>query len=361
MTPVALSTANASCNNYDIATAYGASLLHDFTTGVIKYVLPIDGNVGATIEGQPIYPTFNNNAFYTPEKCEVDGCNEHTGQGGGIPHLHGDSFGPMCLYSAANYSSIDAHPPHVGFSLDGYFIYGRHLSENAEGYSTILDDCGGHIHGTYPYHYHHQVLQLTADKDSILVSSIGTTYPATTVGVHKCWRADLRQQPYFPFNTSSPSTYAKQPCCGSTAYWLASYITNSNTAQTGVYGAGTQSLDASTFTSTCGATGTLVTVSSLCSESNTSTSSTSNSTASTTTTTSASSSSSALAIGLGVGLGLGIPLILAVVYFTLWRGPSQSKGKITAKPVDSHPSPSEDTAMPVNPPPSPTKDAANPM
>ena len=38
------------------------------------------------------------------------------------------------------------HPPQIGWSLDGYSIYGRHLNILNQGYSTALDDCGGHTH-----------------------------------------------------------------------------------------------------------------------------------------------------------------------------------------------------------------------
>ena len=60
-----------------------------------------------------IFPTFNNRAELTDDSCEVDTCNEHVGGGGGQPHLHGDPFGPYCLYSGANYSSETAHAPQV--------------------------------------------------------------------------------------------------------------------------------------------------------------------------------------------------------------------------------------------------------
>jgi hypothetical protein len=90
----------------------------------------------------------------------VDACNEHVGQGGGQPHFHGDSFG--CQYTAADYTSVDMHPPVIGWSYDGYDIRGRHLSESAPGYNApLLDDCGGHVHDSDPealgYHYHTQV------------------------------------------------------------------------------------------------------------------------------------------------------------------------------------------------------------
>jgi hypothetical protein len=49
-------------------------------------------------------------------------------------------------YTSANYSSLSAHPPLVGFGLDGFWIYGRHLATDAPGYSIPLDNCGGHNH-----------------------------------------------------------------------------------------------------------------------------------------------------------------------------------------------------------------------
>ena len=58
------------------------------------------------------------------------------GQGGGPPHLHGDPFGARCLYDARNYTladgvttSLDAHPPIIGWSLDGPSNYGRYEEE----------------------------------------------------------------------------------------------------------------------------------------------------------------------------------------------------------------------------------------
>ena len=72
----------------------------------------------------------------------MDACNEHVGQGGGQPHFHGDSFG--CQYTAADYTTLEMHPPVIGWSYDGYDIRGRHLSVDAPGYDApLLDDCGG--------------------------------------------------------------------------------------------------------------------------------------------------------------------------------------------------------------------------
>lgn len=115
--------------------------------------LPTRGSIGFSISGQMIFPVYNNRGEYTPLSCEVDKCNEHVGQGGGQPHLHGDPFGASCLYSAANYTTL-GHPPLIGWSNDGPSIYGRHLSYNDLGYNYTLDSCGGHTHDSYGYHYH---------------------------------------------------------------------------------------------------------------------------------------------------------------------------------------------------------------
>jgi hypothetical protein len=148
------------------------------------YGLPTRGSVAVSIAGQDIYPAFNNNAYLAPQKCEVDSCNEHVGGGGGQPHLHGDPFGTFCLYSSLNYTSSTVHPPQIGWSLDGPSIYGRHLSTKNEGYSTPLDDCGGHVHTGYTYHYHAQVLTSTVDNGVAPTQKdqIGTTYYASTTG-----------------------------------------------------------------------------------------------------------------------------------------------------------------------------------
>lgn len=51
----------------------------------------------------------------------------------------------QCMYSAANYTST-SHPPLVGYGLDGVPIFGRYLYQASPGFSTPLDDCGGHTH-----------------------------------------------------------------------------------------------------------------------------------------------------------------------------------------------------------------------
>ena len=89
------------------------------------------------------------------------------GGGGGQPHLHGDPFGSWCLYSLRNYTTGGMHPPQIGWAFDGVTIYGRHVSTENYGYSLVLDDCGGHSHGIFGYHYHAQVLTAYTDSGAV--------------------------------------------------------------------------------------------------------------------------------------------------------------------------------------------------
>lgn len=164
-------TSVSASQNVDVWTE--ATYLIDQTTSA-KYGIPADGNIGLTVSGQVMYPVYNNNGQYTPAKCEVDSCNEHVGQGGGQPHLHGDPFsdqksGYNCLYGPSNYTNgATGHPPVIGFANDGHLIYGRYLDTTAPGFGApFLDVCGGHAHTTagddengmslQTYHYHTQV------------------------------------------------------------------------------------------------------------------------------------------------------------------------------------------------------------
>jgi arylsulfatase A-like enzyme len=147
---------------------------------------------------------YNNGGQYTPEKCEVDSCQEHVGQGAGAPHLHGDPFGDQksthCLYGPSNYESVDAHPPVIGFSYDGHLIYGRYLSDDAPGYNQpALDGCGGHAHANAgtdehgndleEYHYHTQIFD--AFVGSKAQADEGQKYVVSAPGPFQCWKGDL--------------------------------------------------------------------------------------------------------------------------------------------------------------------------
>ena len=254
------STASATVNNIAAFTGSGDSytspdvgyLINTSDTS-IYYGLNARGPVGVTVAGQEIYPVYNNRAQYTPQDCEVDACNEHVGQGGGQPHLHGDPFHStdgVCLYGPANYTSTTVHPPQWGFSLDGYNIYGRHINANNEGYSVALDDCGGHTHGTYGYHYHSQVITAYTTSAAQKGIAAGQAYAVHIPGVFKCWKGDLTSVPGGSsefWSSSYGSTYLK-PCNGMTNYYVKSGYTLKGIATTAPSRAPTRAPTAKTTT-----------------------------------------------------------------------------------------------------------------
>eukprot|EP00929_Paragymnodinium_shiwhaense_P108337 TRINITY_DN74650_c0_g1_i1.p1 TRINITY_DN74650_c0_g1~~TRINITY_DN74650_c0_g1_i1.p1 ORF type:complete len:582 (-),score=48.68 TRINITY_DN74650_c0_g1_i1:312-2057(-) len=193
---------------YDVTTGVGAySYLIDGST---SYGIPSDNGVGMGVNGQMLFPVYNNNAEYASQKCEMDSCSNHIGQGGGQPHIHGDPFGDQdsskdgpdrCLYGPSNYSSgSTGHPPIIGFAFDGHLIYGRYLDSSAPGFAApTLDVCGGHAHtnaGTdehgfdlKQYHYHTQVFDATCPARA--KCSSGEAHKVTTTGPYQCFKADL--------------------------------------------------------------------------------------------------------------------------------------------------------------------------
>jgi hypothetical protein len=137
--------------------------------------------------------------------------------------LQGDPFGKWCLYSEANYTSLDSHPPLIGWSLDGPPIYGRYLHVNAPGYNIALDDCGGHAHGSLPYHYHAQVITAYTDAGCTERSvPVGTPYAAYPPGVNKCWKGNISAIPDF---WSPRNSIHSRPCCGMTEYYVQTGVT----------------------------------------------------------------------------------------------------------------------------------------
>ena len=68
--------------------------------------------------------------------------------------MFGDQATTTCLYGPSNYTTVDVHPPVVGFAYDGFLIYGRYLSESAPVHTTLPRDvpiskalplCAGHF------------------------------------------------------------------------------------------------------------------------------------------------------------------------------------------------------------------------
>jgi hypothetical protein len=92
------------------------------------------------------------------------------------------------MYSSADYTGT--HPPLVGFSADGYKIFGRYLNSTSDGYSISLDICGGHIHDSYGYHYHAQVISIKVPSTSNGLTS-GSTIFGYIGGPYQCWMGDI--------------------------------------------------------------------------------------------------------------------------------------------------------------------------
>jgi len=188
----------------------------------VTYGLPTYGPVGLTIGGQEMYPTFDNTGAVSGEGCALDSCNQQVGVKGGQPILRGDPFGPQCLYSKRNYTGgPTGHPPQIGWALDGYSIYGRYLAATNLGFATPLDDCGGHMHDSYDYHYHTQVINAVIGAGALPGAPTGAVYPATTVGPYKCFKGDISLIPNFwlsidptiiSYTTVAPDK-TLQPCC----------------------------------------------------------------------------------------------------------------------------------------------------
>ena len=86
----------------------------------------VSGRIGVLVDGTGIQPQLG---FYGAPPCYLAECGEHIGEGGGEPHLHGDPYGPKCLYynSTKDYPNNTSHPPHIAFVYDGGFVYGRYF------------------------------------------------------------------------------------------------------------------------------------------------------------------------------------------------------------------------------------------
>ena len=232
LTPQLLPTATAALNNAGgIGFAAGDDL---YTTNSLTR-MPTSGPASYTLSGMPWFPNLNNAGGLTWPSCEVDECNAHAGKGFDY-HYHGDPFGPQCMYSCASYASLDAHPPMVGYGIDGFPIFGRYLSAAAPGASTALDNCGGHVHSSmgttasaFPYvadntyHYH-------AFVQTIAANGARQSYTAYANGPYMCFKGNLSAftnlwlpgQPtasaaYGAGNLQQRADYVQtQPCTGMT-------------------------------------------------------------------------------------------------------------------------------------------------
>jgi hypothetical protein len=155
-------------------------------------------------------------------------------------HYHGDPFGPQCLYSCANYSSLAAHPPLIAYGADGFPVFGRYLSEAAPGAQVALDDCGGHSHSGIgdpfiadgSYHYHSFV-------QTIPKGAAPQAYTSYNSGPFMCFKGDIskvsnwwvgKEASYGSSNLAQRSDYAVvKPCSDSPMYLARGFSLNGKT------------------------------------------------------------------------------------------------------------------------------------
>jgi hypothetical protein len=127
-----------------------------FTKNVYTYADTADN--GLLIDGSVMFPLFNNTLTPSHLKGELSASGCHVGQGGGGPHCHADGYQSgqgLGLYNDTDYLS-KTHPPVIGFGYDGVALFAKYRSTDAAllGYSTALDEFGGHDHDSIGYHYH---------------------------------------------------------------------------------------------------------------------------------------------------------------------------------------------------------------
>ena len=113
---------------------------------------------GLLIDGSVMFPTFNNTLVPSHLRGELSASGCHVGQGGGGPHCHADGYQSgqvLGLYNDSDYLN-KTHPPVIGFGYDGIALFAQYRSTDTEllGYSTALDEFGGHNHDSIGYHYH---------------------------------------------------------------------------------------------------------------------------------------------------------------------------------------------------------------
>jgi hypothetical protein len=116
---------------------------------------------GIMIDGVTIFPVMNNVLNTAQFQAEISPKGHHVGRvlATGL-HYHADGHGAHANNIFNLYNNLDYvgryHPPLIGFSLDGIALYGKYENDYStmSGYSTALDEYGGHDHDDYGYHYH---------------------------------------------------------------------------------------------------------------------------------------------------------------------------------------------------------------
>ncbi len=138
---------------------------------------------GILIDGSVMFPAYNNTLVPSHVTGELSASGCHVGQGGGGPHCHADGYQPgfgLALYNDLDYVN-KSHPPLIGFGYDGIALFGKYRGTSDAsllGYTTSLDEFGGHTHDGIGYHYHaHTVADHTP---------VGQTAGSTLSNDHVC-------------------------------------------------------------------------------------------------------------------------------------------------------------------------------
>ena len=173
-----------------LATLLGEVSSSTDTASVYNYAST--SGVGFTVDGSMLYPTLNNTLVTTQSNAEITSLGNHVGQGMGL-HYHADGHiamnNDLQLYNINDYKN-QAHPPLIGFGLDGVALFGVYESvyPSMDGYSTELDSFGGHTHGTYGYHYHSHTMSAT--------TTAGTSYTIDVL-MKGAWKGLINSIPEF--------------------------------------------------------------------------------------------------------------------------------------------------------------------
>jgi hypothetical protein len=130
-------------------------------------------------------------------------------------HYHSDGHGGSGKNDLNLYNSFDyvgrKHPPIVGFALDGIALYGKYSSSytNMHGYSTELDEYGGHDHGEYGYHYHCHDAAATSTTDADIASGHASFIQYTMhILLKGAWRGNINSIPEFWDTSAKAPAYS---------------------------------------------------------------------------------------------------------------------------------------------------------
>ncbi len=92
-----------------------------------------------------------------------------------------------------------------------------------------LDDCGGHTHGAYGYHYHSQVITAYASTGAQRGVTTGAAYAVFPPGVFKCWRVHAAApSAEHTQSLKRASTHTRARACPDTSQYFHAFIALAN-------------------------------------------------------------------------------------------------------------------------------------